>query len=61
MKALVYDVKTEEIIHLIQEAREDKAAYLGQHSPLSLTEIPTRRCPRRLGPHPDEALRHLRE
>ena len=40
MKALVYDVKAEEIIHLIQEAREDKEAYLGQHSPLSLRDVP---------------------
>jgi len=40
MKALVYDVKAEEIIHLIQESREDKEAFLGQHSPLRLTEIP---------------------
>ena len=32
MKALVYDVKPEEIIHLIQEARESKEAYLGEHS-----------------------------
>jgi threonine dehydrogenase-like Zn-dependent dehydrogenase len=39
MKALVYDVKAEEIIHLIQESREDKEAYLGEHSPLSLTEV----------------------
>ena len=38
MKALVYDVKAEEIIHLIQEARESKEAYLGQHSPLSMAE-----------------------
>ncbi len=38
MKALVYDVKAE-IIHLIQESREDKEAYLGEHSPLSLTEV----------------------
>src|SRR5574341_1765926 len=40
MKALVYDVKPEEIIHLIQEARDSKDAYLGRHSPLSLAEIP---------------------
>ncbi|TMB13749.1 MAG: oxidoreductase, partial [Deltaproteobacteria bacterium] len=40
MKALVYDVKPEEIIHLIQEARESKEAYLGEHSPLSLSELP---------------------
>jgi len=40
MKALVYDVKAEEIIHLIQDAREDKEAYLGEHSPLSLRDVP---------------------
>ena len=45
MKALVYDVKAEEIIHLIQESREDKAAYLGEHSPLSLTEVGEPRVP----------------
>jgi threonine dehydrogenase-like Zn-dependent dehydrogenase len=39
MKALVYDVKAEEIINLIQDSREDKAAYLGRHSPLSLTDV----------------------
>ena len=40
MKALVYDVKAEDIIHLIQDAHADKAAYLGKHSPLSLTDVP---------------------
>jgi len=40
MKALVFDVNVNEIIHLIQEARENKEAYLGEHSPLQLTEIP---------------------
>ena len=40
MKALVFDVNVEEIIHLIQEARENKEAYLGEHSPISLQEIP---------------------
>jgi threonine dehydrogenase-like Zn-dependent dehydrogenase len=45
MKALVYDVKAEEIIHLIQESREDKAAYLGAHSPLRLTDVGEPRVP----------------
>lgn len=45
MKALVYDVKAEEIIHLIQHAREDKDAYLGQHSPLALSEVPDPHVP----------------
>src|SRR5215468_2577274 len=40
MKALVYDVKAEEIINLIQEARESKEAYLGTHSPLRLVDVP---------------------
>lgn len=40
MKALVFDVDVGEIIHLIQEARDDKEAYLGAHSPISLREIP---------------------
>jgi hypothetical protein len=40
VKALVFDVNVEEIIHLIQEARENKEAYLGEHSPISLQEIP---------------------
>ena len=45
MKALVYDVKPEEIIHLIQEARESKEAYLGEHSPLTLSELPDLEVP----------------
>jgi threonine dehydrogenase-like Zn-dependent dehydrogenase len=49
VKGLVYDVKAEEIIHLIQHAREDKEAYLGEHSPLSLQEIPDLDAP----PFPD--------
>ena len=40
MKALVFDVNVEEIIHLIQEARDSKEAYLGEHSPIALKEIP---------------------
>jgi len=43
VKALLYDVKLEEIIHLIQEAREDKEAYLGEHSPISLRDVPDAR------------------
>jgi threonine dehydrogenase-like Zn-dependent dehydrogenase len=45
MKALVFDVNIDEIIHLIQEARENKEAYLGAHSPISLREIPDPRVP----------------
>ncbi len=40
MKALVFDVNVEEIMHLIQDAHQDKEAYLGQHSPLSMQEVP---------------------
>ena len=40
MKALVFDVDVNEVVHLIQEARESKDAYLGAHSPLKLQEIP---------------------
>jgi threonine dehydrogenase-like Zn-dependent dehydrogenase len=40
VKALVFDVNVEEIMHLIQDAHQDKEAYLGQHSPLSMQEIP---------------------
>ena len=43
MRALVFDVNVEEIIHLIQEAHDDKEAYLGQHSPIALQEIPDAR------------------
>ena len=43
MKALVFDVNIEEIIHLIQEAHDDKEAYLGEHSPIALHEIPDAR------------------
>jgi threonine dehydrogenase-like Zn-dependent dehydrogenase len=43
VQALVFDVNIEEIIHLIQEARDSKEAYLGQHSPISLREIPDAR------------------
>ena len=43
MKALVFDVNIEEIIHLIQEARDNKEAYLGEHSPIALQEIPDAR------------------
>ena len=40
MKALVFDVNPEEIIELIQEARENKEAYFGEHSLLQLKEVP---------------------
>ncbi len=40
MKALVFDVDIDEIIHLIQDTAEDKEAYLGEHSPIELREIP---------------------
>lgn len=43
MQALVFDVNVEEIIHLIQDAREDKEAYLGAHSPIGLREVPDAR------------------
>src|SRR5262245_20775675 len=43
MKALVFDVNVDEVIHLIQDARENKEAYLGAHSPLRLTEVPDAR------------------
>ncbi|MFQ5665486.1 MAG: zinc-binding dehydrogenase [Candidatus Binatia bacterium] len=45
MKALVFDVKVDEVIHLIQEARENKEAYLGAHSPITLTDIPDPEVP----------------
>ncbi len=40
MKALVFDVDPAEIIHLIQEARDSKEAYLGEHSLIRLEEVP---------------------
>jgi threonine dehydrogenase-like Zn-dependent dehydrogenase len=40
MKALVFDVDPNEIIHLIQDARESKEAYLGEHSLLRLVDVP---------------------
>lgn len=40
MKALVYDVKADDIIHLIQESAESKEAFLGEHSPIRLQDIP---------------------
>ena len=45
MKALVFDVDPLEIIHLIQEARETKEAYLGKHSLIRLEELPDARVP----------------
>lgn len=43
MKALVFDVDVQEIVELIQEARENKEAYLGEHSLLQLKEVPDAR------------------
>jgi len=40
VKALVFDVDPSEIIHLIQEARDSKEAYLGEHALLRLEEVP---------------------
>jgi threonine dehydrogenase-like Zn-dependent dehydrogenase len=40
MKALVFDVKIEDVARLIQETAEDKEAYLGAHSPIELREVP---------------------
>ena len=40
MKALVFDVNVEEIIHLIQDVHQSKEAYLGEHSPISMRDIP---------------------
>jgi threonine dehydrogenase-like Zn-dependent dehydrogenase len=40
MKALVFDVDVDEIVQLIQEARENKEAYLGEHALLRLVEVP---------------------
>ncbi|MGH7896797.1 MAG: zinc-dependent alcohol dehydrogenase [Candidatus Binatia bacterium] len=45
MKALVFDVDPTEIIHLIQEARESKEAYLGEHALLRLEDVPDAKVP----------------
>jgi len=45
MKALVFDVDVNEIVQLIQEARENKEAYLGEHALLRLVEVPDLRVP----------------
>ncbi len=45
MKALVFDVDPSEIIHLIQEARDSKEAYLGEHALLRLEEVPDAKVP----------------
>jgi threonine dehydrogenase-like Zn-dependent dehydrogenase len=45
MKALVFDVDPAEIMHLIQDARESKEAYLGEHALLRLEEVPDARVP----------------
>src|SRR5512143_520156 len=45
MKALVFDVDVNEIVQLIQEARENKEAYLGEHSLLRLVDVPDLQVP----------------
>ncbi|GIW42665.1 MAG: alcohol dehydrogenase [Candidatus Binatia bacterium] len=45
MKALLYDVDVNEVVHLIQEARENKEAYLGAHSLIRLVDLPEPRVP----------------
>jgi threonine dehydrogenase-like Zn-dependent dehydrogenase len=45
MKALVFDVNVEEVIHLLQEASESKEAYLGTHSPIKLVDVPDLEVP----------------
>ena len=40
MKALVFDVDVNDIMHLIGAARENKEAYVGEHSPLKLLDVP---------------------
>lgn len=40
MKALVYDIDVGDVLHLLQHAREDKEAYLGEHALLRLQEVP---------------------
>ena len=45
MKALVFDVDVNEIVQLIQEARENKEAYLGEHALLRLVEVPDLQVP----------------
>src|SRR5262245_52866088 len=40
MKALVFDVRIEDVMQLMQESRADDVAYLGTHSPIRLTDIP---------------------
>jgi len=45
VKALVFDVDPNEIIHLIQEARDSKEAYLGEHALLRLEEVADAKVP----------------
>ena len=45
MKALVFDIDVDEITQLIQATQADKEAYLGEHSPLRLREVPEVRPP----------------
>lgn len=43
MKALVYDIDPAQMVRLVQEVqagRASKEAYLGEHSPLRLTDVP---------------------
>lgn len=40
MKALVFDVKAEEVVELLQATQTDKEAFLGEHSLLALEEVP---------------------
>ncbi|MEO8605391.1 MAG: hypothetical protein ABI629_22675, partial [bacterium] len=43
MKALVFDVNFEDIMHLIQDVNQSKEAYLGEHSPLTMQDVPDAR------------------
>ena len=43
MKALVFDVDINEIVHLIGAARENKEAYVGEQSPLKMLDVPDAR------------------
>lgn len=40
MKALVFDVKADEVMELIQETQSDKEAFLGDHSLLQMEDVP---------------------
>ena len=45
MKALVYDVKVDDIIQLLQHAKEDREAYLGEHALIRLSDVPELQVP----------------